>query len=60
LESKEKEIPLSEISTIVLEKVILYLHYKFKHQGSTKSIPEFQVPPELALQMLIASDYLEC
>jgi hypothetical protein len=54
------EIELPEISTVVLEKVLQYFHYKVKHHGSKTPIPEFSVPPELALQVLIAADYLEC
>jgi transcription elongation factor B subunit 1 len=53
-------VELPDISTAVLEKVIEYWHYKVKHQGATKTLPEFHIPPELALQVLIAADYLEC
>ena len=55
-----KDIELPEITSAVLEKVIQYWHYKVKYQGSTKAIPEFHIPPELALNVLIAADYLEC
>ena len=44
----------------VLEKVVQYWHYKTKYSGSKSAIPEFSMPPELALQVLLAADYLEC
>ena len=35
-------------------------HYKIKHTGSKTPAPEFNMPAELALQVLQAADYLEC
>lgn len=54
------DIELPDIPSPVLEKVIQYFHYKVKFSGSKVPIPEFHVPPELALHVLIAADYLEC
>lgn len=54
------EIELPDISGAVLERVCAYWHYKVKHAGSKVPIPEFHLPPEMALQVLIAADYLEC
>jgi transcription elongation factor B subunit 1 len=55
-----RDIDFPDITSAVLEKVIEYWHYKVKYQGSAAKLPEFHIPPELALQVLIASDYLEC
>ena len=55
-----KDIELPEITSAVLEKVIQYWHFKQKYTGSSKAIPEFHIPPEFALQILLAADYLEC
>jgi hypothetical protein len=34
--------------------------HKVKYHGSKLAIPEFIVPPEMALNILIAADYFEC
>ena len=34
--------------------------FKVKHQGSKLVVPEFPIPVELALPVLIAADFLEC
>lgn len=58
------EIHFQEINGIILEKVVEYLNYKVKHMNITLSqtgkIPNFDVPPELALDLLMASTYLDC
>jgi transcription elongation factor B subunit 1 len=54
------EIEFPEIQGAILEKVIQYLHYKVKHQGSRNPIPEFPIPPEIALELLMAANYLDC
>ena len=54
------DIELPEISSQVLERTIAYWMHKVKYHGSKLAIPEFVVPPEMALNILIAADYLEC
>ena len=34
--------------------------YKVKYHGSKLAVPEFPIPPELALAILTAADFLEC
>ena len=53
-------INFSEIGGAVLEKVIQYMYYKVKYSKSTVPIPEFQIEPEIALELLMAANYLEC
>lgn len=60
VESRSGEISFDDISTVVLERVIQYLHYKAKHSNSKVPIPEFPVPPEQALDLLLAANYLDC
>ncbi|KIS71067.1 elongin C, partial [Mycosarcoma maydis] len=46
----------------VLEKVIEYLHFKTKYSGATNvDVPDFRnrIPPEIALELLMAADFLE-
>lgn len=56
-----------EISSPILEKVIQYFHYKYKYQQLLDNnyilkdeLPEFQLEPELALDVIIAADALKC
>jgi hypothetical protein len=54
------EISFPEIPGNILEKLIQYLYYKVQYTNSTQRIPEFVVEPEIALELLIASGYLDC
>lgn len=54
------EISFPEIPSIIMEKLIQYLHYKVRYTNATYRIPEFHVEPEIALELLIASGYLDC
>lgn len=54
------EISFPEIPGIIMEKLIQYLYYKVRYSNSTQRVPEFKVEPEIALELLIASGYLDC
>jgi transcription elongation factor B subunit 1 len=53
------EIRFPEISTNILEKVIQYFYYKVKYTNSTVRIPEFQIEPDIALELLMAANFLD-
>ena len=54
------EINFPDISGVVLEKVCQYFHYKLKFTNSQQpQIPDFQIEPEVALELLMASNYLD-
>lgn len=57
-ESEENEIHFRELRGVILEKVCEYLNYKDKYLNAL-DIPEFEVDPELALELLMAADYLD-
>ncbi len=59
-ESVQNEIRFRELNGLVLEKVCQYLHYKTFYANATSDIPEFKVEPELALELLMAADFLDC
>jgi transcription elongation factor B subunit 1 len=59
-EAEEGVVRFPDIQGMVLEKVVKYLHYKFKHAKSTGKIPEFEIEPEVALELLVAANYLNC
>ena len=54
------EIRFPEIPAIVLEKVVQYLYYKVRYTNSAQRVPEFDVDPSLALDLLMVSNYLDC
>lgn len=57
-ESQKGKIRLHEIDGVVLEKVCEYLCYNYKYQN-TIDPPEFDIPPEMALELLVAADFLD-
>jgi len=60
-ETELGEVRFPEITAPILEKVCQYFYYKLQFQNSTSaSIPEFKVAPEVALQLLMASNFLDC
>jgi len=60
VEGGKGEASFPEIGGAVLEVVVRYLHYRFKFHNSKVPIPEFHIPPELALEVLMAANYLDC
>jgi transcription elongation factor B subunit 1 len=59
-ETELGEIKFPEISSSVLEIVCRYFYYKLRYQNATtKNIPEFPVAPEMALELLMAANFLD-
>ncbi|KAJ8608806.1 hypothetical protein CTAYLR_009348 [Chrysophaeum taylorii] len=54
------EIRFPEISTPILEKVIQYFYYKMRYTNSHVRVPEFKIEPAIALELLMAANYLDC
>jgi len=59
-ETRTGEIKFPEIDTAILEKVIQYFHYKMRYTNSHVRVPEFHIEPEIALELLMAANYLDC
>lgn len=59
-EAEEGLVRFPDIQGVILEKVVKYLLYKFKHSKSTGKLPEFDIEPEIALELLVAANYLNC
>jgi transcription elongation factor B subunit 1 len=58
-EAEKGVIEFKEISTPILEKVIQYLYYARHCHLSKTPPPEFEVKPEIALELLMASNFLD-
>lgn len=54
------EVRFPEIPSLILEKVIKYLYYKVRYTNSTQRVPNFEIEPEISLELLTAANYLEC
>jgi len=59
-ESIQNEIQFRDIKGVILEKVCKYLYFKVAYSNTMQEIPEFVIEPELAMELLNASDFLEC
>ena len=57
---RKGEIRFPEITTPVLEKLIQYLYFKVMYTNSTKRVPNFEIEPEITLELLLAANYLDC
>ena len=62
-ESSSREISFPEIPAAILEKTIQYCYYKARYGGTAGAaqgrIPEFVIEPEIALELLMCSTYLD-
>ncbi|KAI0424972.1 BTB/POZ protein [Xylaria sp. FL1042] len=56
-ESRTNRCYFEEISGVVLEKVVEYFQYWYKHKESV-NVPDMDIPVELCLELLQAADYL--
>ncbi|CCD25122.1 elongin C NDAI_0E03050 [Naumovozyma dairenensis CBS 421] len=54
------KVDLTKYSGDTLEKVCEYLEYKLRYQNAdeTEDIPEFDIPTELSVELLMVADYL--
>ena len=59
-ENETNEVNFREIPSHVLRKVCHYFAYKARYTNSATEIPEFQIAPELALELLMAANFLDC
>merc|ERR1712093_169623 len=54
------EIKFPEINAQVLEKICQYFHYKLKFtNNNSPQLPDFMIEPEIALELLMAANYLD-
>ena len=58
-ESQQGEIKFPEINARVLEKVVQYFYYKLKHTNQQGALPQFPIEPDIALELLMAANFLD-
>ncbi|XP_037960356.1 elongin-C-like [Teleopsis dalmanni] len=57
------ELRLREIQSHVMQKVCLYFQYKIYYESTVANlhdVPEFPIEPEVAVDILMASNFLNC
>jgi transcription elongation factor B subunit 1 len=54
------EVHFPEIPGIILERVVQYLYYKVRFSNSSQRVPNFNIEPEMSLELLMAANYLDC
>ncbi|KAF3908066.1 Elongin-C [Orbilia brochopaga] len=59
IEAKENRVRFDEMSANILEKVCEYFCYKDKYAGRKGDVPDFVIPPEMALELMTMADFLE-
>ncbi|KAI1288364.1 Elongin-C [Halotydeus destructor] len=59
-ENETNEVHFREIPSHVLQKVCQYFTYKVRYTNSSTEIPEFPIAPEIALELLMAANFLDC
>lgn len=58
-ENEENKIVFDEIKSNILEKVIQYCYYKQRFDFDPENRKDFKIEPEISIQLMIASQYLE-
>ena len=59
-ENETNEVNFREIRSHVLSKVCMCFTYKVHYTNSPTEIPEFPIAPEIALELLMAANFLDC
>ena len=59
-ENETNEVNFREIPSHVLQKVCQYFIYKVRFTSSTTEIPEFPIAADVALELLMAANFLDC
>jgi len=59
MEAQTRRIPLPEVPARLLEVVCQYFYYSWKYKLHTGERPEFYIPPELAVELLMVSNFLD-
>ena len=59
-ENETNKVSDRETPSHVLLKVYMYFTYKVCYTNNSAEIPEFPIAPEIALELLMATNFLDC
>lgn len=53
------QVSLSDIDSEILERIIAFMHYKKRWNGSPGPLPQFKIEERIAIALLNATNYLD-
>eukprot|EP00053_Salpingoeca_punica_P003092 m.41162 g.41162 ORF g.41162 m.41162 type:complete len:107 (-) comp11971_c0_seq1:228-548(-) len=59
VENERNEIVFRDIPSHIMERVCVFLHYRARYHNPTSEVPEFAIQPEIALELLMAANFLD-
>ena len=59
-ESDEQVLHFPDIQPHILEKAVQYFYYKHRYDNDPEERADFDVPPTIALDLMIVASYLGC
>ncbi|KAL0604134.1 Elongin-C [Plecturocebus cupreus] len=59
-ENETNEVNFREMPSYVLSKACMYFTYNIHYTSSSTEISKFPVTPEIALELLVAENFLDC
>jgi len=59
IEATENRVKFEEMNAVILGKVCEYWFYRAKYAGDKGQVPDFPIPPEMALELMTVADFLE-
>ncbi|RPB05890.1 putative transcriptional elongation regulator Elc1/Elongin C [Choiromyces venosus 120613-1] len=57
-EAQFNRVVFKNMNGVVLEKVCEYFYYREKYADAVGDVPDMEIPPELALELLMVADFL--
>uniref|UniRef100_A0AC35UCM2 Elongin-C n=1 Tax=Rhabditophanes sp. KR3021 TaxID=114890 RepID=A0AC35UCM2_9BILA len=60
METETNTVHLKTIPSHILQKVCHYFAYRYQYQDLEEEFPDFEIQEEMALDLYIATHFLEC
>merc|ERR1719431_1282287 len=60
LENETNQVKFKEIPSHILQKLCMYFNYKVKYANSSTEVPEFPIAYDIALELLMAANFMDC
>ena len=59
-ESETNEVKFKEIPSHIMLHLCLYFNYKMKYVNGSTEVPRFHISPDIALELLMAANFMDC
>ncbi|GFT12508.1 elongin-C [Nephila pilipes] len=57
---EENEVKIGDYSSLIIQKICQYFAYKARYFEGPIEIPNFDIDLDIALQLLLAANFLDC